>query len=243
MPLKAVIFDVYNTLFNNDSANWIATFEDITQTQMLPVLAEELWVTRRTFEGRFRLSRNAIDHQGKLPAFKTYQQAWQEAFGHAFEELGVDGNPDQAAEISVDALAKRNPYHDTLQLLEFVKNRWKSAVLTNADNRSLFPLLRYNELEFDSILTSEIARSYKPDGKIFNDILDNLDVLPDEAIYIGDTLLDDIHGARAAGIPAVWINRNGSDRDHSLLQPDKEIRSLNELAEILEKINEIKCHD
>tara|TARA_B100001750_G_scaffold230366_1_gene226730 strand:- start:597 stop:1328 length:732 start_codon:yes stop_codon:yes gene_type:complete len=243
MPLKAVIFDVYNTLFNNDTANWIATFEDITQTQKLPVLAEELWVTWRTFESRFRLSRNAIDHQGQLPAFKTYQQAWQEAFGHAFEELGVDGDPDQAAEMSVDALAKRNPYHDTLQLLEFVKNRWKSAVLTNADNRSLFPLLRYNELEFDSILTSEIAKSYKPDGKIFNDILDNLDVLPDEAIYIGDTLLDDIHGARAAGIPAVWINRNGSDRDHSLLQPDKEIKSLNELAKILEQINEIKCHD
>ncbi len=243
MPLKAVIFDVYNTLFNNGAASWMATFEDITQTQTLPVLAEELWITWRTFENQFRLTRNTLDGQGQLPAFKTYQQAWQEAFGYAFKELGVDGNPEQAAEMSVDALAKRNPYQDTFQLLEFVKNRWQSAVLTNADNRSLFPLLRYNELEFDSILTSEIAQSYKPDAKIFNNILDNLGVLPDEAVYIGDTLLDDIHGAKTAGIHAIWINRNKSDRDYWLLQPDNEIRSLNELAEILKKINEIKCHD
>ena len=39
----------------------------------------------------------------------------------------------------------------------------------------------------------------------FRQILDALDVHPEEAVYVGDRLWDDIHGAQQVGMRAIWI--------------------------------------
>ena len=55
-----------------------------------------------------------------------------------------------------------------------------------------------------AVYTSEIPVA-KPHADAFRQILDALDVHPDEAVYVGDRLWDDIHGAQQVGMRAIWI--------------------------------------
>ena len=59
-------------------------------------------------------------------------------------------------------------------------------------------------------------------------------MLPEEAVYVGDTPFDDVHGARLLGMRAAWINRSGAVWDSSLLAPDYEVSGLEELEQALE---------
>ncbi|MBI2856091.1 MAG: HAD family hydrolase [Chloroflexi bacterium] len=239
MPVKVVIFDVYNTLFRNDTSSWMGTFRDICRTQELPVSPEELWTCWKPIEVRFRQSRTNMEQPEKSPPFKTYQAAWREAFLEAFQRLGIRGDADQAAQMSVDSLSTRPPYDDTLPALEYIALRWKRALLTNADNGSILPLLQRNRLSFDTVLTSEMLRAYKPDPRAFRSILEKSGISAENALYVGDTLFDDVHGAKLAGMSVVWINRNGADPDHNLLPPDYQIAELGQLIDILHSLDEV----
>lgn len=239
MPLKAVVFDVYNTLFRNDTSCWLDTFSDICRIQGLPISPEEFWSRWKTFEVRFRQTRTNLEHPDKSPPFKTYQAAWRGAFVDAFDSLGIRGDAEHAARLSVEALASREPYEDTLPFLDYVGLRWKRAVLTNADNASILPLLRRHRLSFDAVLTSEMVRAYKPEPTGFHRILKEIGTSPREAMYVGDSLLDDMHGAKLAGVSAVWLNRGGANPDPELLPPDYQVSGLEELVEILDSLKEV----
>jgi FMN phosphatase YigB (HAD superfamily) len=49
----------------------------------------------------------------------------------------------------------------------------------------------------------------KPDRKIFELALDELDLKPQEALYIGDIYYVDVWGANQAGIGAVHLDQQG----------------------------------
>ena len=240
MPLKAVILDVYSTIFRNDTSCWVDTFRDICSSQGLPISPEDLYTNWKSIEVRFRQSRTNMDNPELSPPFSTYQAAWRAAFVDTFALLDMKGDADAAAQMSVDGLGAREPFHDTVPFLEFAKERWKVSVLTNADNGSVFPLLKRNNLSFDALVTSEMARAYKPDPRIFMRILEETGVSPEEALYVGDTLFDDIHGAKLVGMHTAWINRAGAERDPQLLPPDFEVAGLDELADVLRSWKEVE---
>jgi putative hydrolase of the HAD superfamily len=58
----------------------------------------------------------------------------------------------------------------------------------------------------------------KPSPTIFLAVLDLLDVEPTAAVMVGDSLLDDVEGARSLGIRAFLIDREGRfpERDDAL---------------------------
>jgi HAD superfamily hydrolase (TIGR01549 family) len=61
----------------------------------------------------------------------------------------------------------------------------------------------------DVLVTSEEVGVAKPDPQIFRLALSKLGCEPYEAVMIGDAWVQDILGATAAGIRALWLNRNG----------------------------------
>lgn len=239
MPLKAVIFDVYNTLFQNDNSYWIDVFGEICHIQNLPVPPDDLWNNWKSFEVGFRQTRTNMENPEKSPPFKTYQIAWKEAFASAFNVLGINGDPEHASQLSVDGMASRQPYEDTFLCLEYVRRNWKMSLLTNADNDFIMPILKQYGLSFDAVVTSEIARAYKPDPRVFNRILKETEVLAEDALYVGDTLFDDVHGAKLVGMKAAWLNRSGVDVDTRLISPDYEVAGLTELMDILGSLKEV----
>ena len=182
----------------------------------------------------FRRVRTNLERPEASPPFKTYRTAWTEAFVDAFRELGLQGNPQQAAAMCVEGMGTREPFEDTFGFLERAGRRWRLSLLTNADDDFISPLLERHDLSFHSVVTSESAQAYKPAPMGFLRVLRETGVSPEEALYVGDTALDDVHGARLMGMRAAWLNRSGASRDESLLAPDYEVSGLEELERALE---------
>lgn len=68
----------------------------------------------------------------------------------------------------------------------------------------------------DAVVTSAAVGARKPDPAIFAAALEAAGCVPGEALHVGDTEDEDIEGARAAGIRALLIDRDGGGDIESL---------------------------
>jgi putative hydrolase of the HAD superfamily len=99
-------------------------------------------------------------------------------------------------------------------------------------------MLEHLELRpyFDHWISSEAARSCKPDPGIFRAALEEVGCRPEEVIFVGDSRVHDIQGARALGIRTVLISEDGGvshlDDENFLAEPDHVIGALSELLEL-----------
>lgn len=118
----------------------------------------------------------------------------------------------------------------------FQKAGLKLGLLTNGESRVQYAkidLLGLREA-FDRITVSEEAGCKKPDPRIFAMTLEPLGVRAEEAWYVGDHPHNDIFGAKAAGLTAVW-KRGSQPWDDALpVQPDAVITRLQELETLYE---------
>lgn len=70
----------------------------------------------------------------------------------------------------------------------------------------------------DGVVTSAGTGSRKPDPAIFAAALELARCAPGEALHVGDTVEEDVAGARAAGIPVLHLDREGGGDISSLAQ-------------------------
>jgi FMN phosphatase YigB (HAD superfamily) len=86
-----------------------------------------------------------------------------------------------------------------------------------------------NDLHFQHVITSELCKAYKPRKEVFEKSLELLNLAPEEVLYIGDSYLMDVIGAKSAGIPVIWLNRRDKKVSTREILPDYVIRDLNDL--------------
>jgi putative hydrolase of the HAD superfamily len=84
---------------------------------------------------------------------------------------------------------------------------------------------------FHSMVFSDELLVSKPAKKIFMKSLIDLQVMPEDAIHVGDNLETDIHGAISNGLDAIWIK--GYDTNEVITPPTYIINSLLEIKDIL----------
>lgn len=99
-------------------------------------------------------------------------------------------------------------YDDALSVIPELKDKCKLAIVSDAWP-SLLDVYEENNMTsyFDSIVISSFLGTSKPDSKMYNTALEELDVKPEEAIFIDDSLKNCI-GAIEVGINAVLLCRN-----------------------------------
>jgi putative hydrolase of the HAD superfamily len=92
-------------------------------------------------------------------------------------------------------------------------NKWQQqgielAVISNFDSRiySVLQALKLTEY-FTSITISTEAGAAKPDSQIFEVALQKHGCTAGDAVHIGDSFKADYWGAKAAGLNAIWLNR------------------------------------
>jgi putative hydrolase of the HAD superfamily len=61
-----------------------------------------------------------------------------------------------------------------------------------------------------AVVTSARAGAAKPDARIFEQALQLAGVAPEQAVHVGDSIENDVEGARALGIRAVLVARDGA---------------------------------
>lgn len=82
----------------------------------------------------------------------------------------------------------------------------------------------------DVAVDSAVVGAQKPDPRIFTAALVAVGVRPDEAVFVGDSLPRDMAGAKAMGIPHVWLS---SGHGRACCAEDRVIGSVQELLEVL----------
>jgi putative hydrolase of the HAD superfamily len=109
------------------------------------------------------------------------------------------------------------------------------GIVTNGPSevqRAKLELLGIDRL-VDFVLVSEEFGVAKPDPAIFREALHLAEVGPGEALFVGDSVEFDMAGARAAGIPTVWVNRHQRPWTEPDPAPTRQIRTLSELPRLL----------
>ena len=101
---------------------------------------------------------------------------------------------------------------------------------------------------FDVIVLSCEVKYRKPLKEIYKIALDKLNLLPEEVMFVGDTLQIDIKGAKSVGMIAVYIAEGDPEmRKNDILlteilgnppKPDFIIRDLDEIVNLVKSINE-----
>jgi putative hydrolase of the HAD superfamily len=86
---------------------------------------------------------------------------------------------------------------------------------------------------FEIVVISAEARVRKPHPEIFRRVLEGLRLEPKDVLFVGDTVREDVVGARAAGIPVAWLSENKGEYPAGLSPPDYTIGNLTELPKLL----------
>ena len=240
LDLAAVAFDMYGTLVHNDQHQWAATFVAIAGEQHLPIAADRLHLAWSAREVAFRKTRTDMRQPEASLPFRSYWEAWRDAFTETFAALDLDGDAEVAATRCADGHALREPFAEVPAALAALASRWRLGVLSNADDRFLHGLIARQGWRFGTVLSSEGARAYKPDPRIFAAFCGQAGVSPEQVLYVGDSPYDDVHGAKLAGMHTVLVRRDQQTPGRTpppdsgaLLSADFEIDSLAQLEPLL----------
>ncbi|AJC96854.1 HAD-IIIA family hydrolase [Staphylococcus hyicus] len=130
------------------------------------------------------------------------------------------------------------PFYDTTYTLKKLKKAgYKIGVIANG--KSSIKHYRVYALGIEDYVnhlsTSEAVGFRKPHPRIYEDMIEKLNVDPSEVIYVGDDALNDVAPARAMGMISVWYGHNQGESDLEPLasEMDYEISTLEEILDIL----------
>ena len=102
-------------------------------------------------------------------------------------------------------------YPDAVAVLRELRGRgYRLGVVSNWEEwlEDLLLALDIHEL-FDVIVASGPFGRAKPHPSIFQRALTSVGVAADEAVHVGDNPVDDVEGARSAGVRPILIDRQG----------------------------------
>ena len=111
-------------------------------------------------------------------------------------------------------------------LLEKIRPKYKTAIATNRSD-TMQGIIAEHGLEgyFDLVVCALDVKNPKPHPESLIKIVEHFGIKPSQAIYVGDSVLDEM-AAKAAGIPLVAYNNKD-------LSADYHITNLKELEEML----------
>ena len=144
--------------------------------------------------------------------------------------FNVPGDATPYVDLFFQVTTKVVLYPEALEVLNAL-GPVRSAIVSNADHEHV-AAWRF-KLPVQFTLISEAVRVYKPDPLIFERALEQLGLQPNEVLHVGDSELDDVRGAKTAGLRVAWINRTNRPRRSDVPAPDFEIRDLTELPALL----------
>lgn len=227
MSIQLVTFDLDDTLWDVTSVmhsaeavlrDWLA----VEAPRLGPVPIEHLWAIRSRMLDADPMLKHRLSELRRRILFHALSDAG----------YGEDESRDlaeQGFQVFLEARHQVEFFPDVHRTLEQLADRFILGVITNgnADVRRL-GLADY----FRFALCAEELGIGKPDPHPFQSALQRADVPASAAVHIGDHPGDDIAGAQACGLRAIWYNPQGKAWGDAPA-PDAQVRSLAELPALL----------
>lgn len=125
-------------------------------------------------------------------------------------------------------------FDDALEVLDALAAVYRLGALTNGNaDTAAIGLNRYFSFAFNA---ADVGAS-KPAPNMFRAALRHSRAQPREGIHIGDHLVDDIQGARDAGMHSIWMNPSRATREDHHSRPSREVHALQELIDAVASID------
>jgi putative hydrolase of the HAD superfamily len=99
-------------------------------------------------------------------------------------------------------------YEDVLPVLDDLRAHSLKLGLVSNGIRDLHDFVAHHRLDVDAIVDSRTHGRVKPHPTIFQAALDRLEVGAEDAVMVGDSLEEDVEGARALGMRAILVDRD-----------------------------------
>jgi HAD superfamily hydrolase (TIGR01509 family) len=177
-----------------------------------------------------------IEAQGRLAAAFPAEMAYYRDHAHEARDAGSLADlrrrcaellsREAGRPVSVDemmAAIRFAAFDDAAPVLAAVRARGLCAVCVSNWDYALAEVLERCGLgdAFDAVITSAGVGVRKPDPRIFEAALEAAGCAAEEALHVGDTPAEDIAGARAAGIRALLLDRDGGGDIASLAELER----------------------
>jgi HAD superfamily hydrolase (TIGR01662 family) len=201
--LRAVLFDV-----------------DFTLARPGPELGPEGYVRAGGRHGlhldstRYQEARDAalVDLR-RHPELEHDDEIWFRFTERIVRGMGGDADSAFACAVEITRGWERHEnfdlYDDVLETVAALRAAGLRIGLVSNSARDVSEFARHHGLDVDAGISSFHHGHTKPHASIFRAVLDLLDVGPTEAVMVGDTIADDIEGARALGMSAILLDREG----------------------------------
>lgn len=225
--IQAVIFDFGQTLV--DSADGFRRAEKEAQDQIFGHMALSL---KERFLDHYRRIRKEFHERSEF----SRPAMWRELYHYHCLV------PDEARLLSWETQywdtvkAHTALFPETLGVLKALQPRFPVGLVTNTQGQPATGTHRLREFpEIEKyfrviVVAGENGIPPKPDPEPFRRCLQPLAIGPAQAVYVGDDWRNDVCGARAAGLHAVWIQHVGVQRRWPVVETDVPvIRRLDEL--------------
>ncbi len=201
--LKAVLFDV-----------------DFTLARPGPELGPEGYVRAgeryglRLDPGRYEAARDAalVDLR-RHPELEHDDEIWFRFTERIVRGMGGEDDSAYACAVEITRAWERHEnfelYDDVPNALAVLRAAGLRIGLVSNSARDVREFAQHHGLDVDAGISSFHHGRTKPHASIFRAVLDLLGVAPAEAAMVGDTIADDVEGARALGMHAILLDRDG----------------------------------
>ncbi|MDO4788898.1 MAG: HAD family hydrolase [Johnsonella sp.] len=240
--IKALVFDIGGT-FHTSSFDPLSTA--LYQSLMLQCLEENgiriedgaKNLFERIEEGAAEYKKYAEQNLIELAGDRIWKEFMLKAYDVSDRELWGKG---EKLSYIFDRYRKKLIKREGLgEVLEELKRRgYRLGVISNIMSLNFVPqILREYGIDhlFESIVLSSVCGIRKPNRKIFDLALKELEIGAEEACYIGDTISRDLLGARNAGwktmikIGNPAVSRKDREYESCNLREDFKIKELKEI--------------
>lgn len=212
MPAQVIIFDLFQTLIDIKSDEDDPMVYDFMSTWFS---YQGIYITPIQLKASYRV----LCHTKLTTNHAQYPDI---DIGTVFQEIMIaaGAKPNDSLVQHACTLFRQltttslNIYPETIGILQALQPRVRLALVSNTQRLFSLPELMKFKLEsyFEQIIFSSDLTARKPNPKIFQAALAKLQVAPQEVVFVGDNLFDDIWGAQQSGMQTVWIKRGVPDR-------------------------------
>jgi putative hydrolase of the HAD superfamily len=221
--IKAVLFDLDDTLIDHDSAvaGALSAFRALHLPGMPIASLQTAWETAASLHfPRFVNGQISFPDQRRL---------------RIRDVLGIPALTDAEADVLFDAYLGAYeplcaPFADVLPCLAALPGL-AMGIISNGETGQQWRKLRRSGLlsHFGTVLISEETGLRKPDRRAFELAARNLKVTPSECAFVGDNPDADYRGSEEAGMFPILIDRKGKASGRGL----RAVTSLREVPELL----------
>ena len=209
--LRAVVFDLWNTIAEWPHEVW---------AEVRPRVAERLGLTPEKFDARWYGELAQLRETGPIADVLARFDLTPEA---AEDVLTLRGAVTRQGLVPVAGAA------ETIAELRSRGLRTGLITVCSEDVPRLWAETAFHGL-FDAEVFSSSVGLRKPDPRIYQLALEQLDVPAGEAMFVGDGANDELAGAERVGMTAVMLERPGEEQPD---WPGLRIRTLPELLSLV----------